>query len=81
MVQQTGDAPEPDTRHNPNFKLAVSREMPGAWWDVQEWRPDQGLREGGAWRDLLTHLDLERALEALARMGAILPNPRRETRP
>jgi hypothetical protein len=81
MAQQTGGAPEPSARHNPNFKLAVSREMPGAWWDVQEWRPDQGLREGGAWRGLLAHLDLERAMDALARTGAILPSPSHEARP
>ena len=73
LTQQPEDKPRPEPRHNPNFKLAVSSKMPGAWWDVQEWRPDLCLERRGAWRALLTHLDLERAMEALARMGAILP--------
>ena len=78
---EPGQNPRRSAGHNPNFKLAVSSKMPGAWWDVQEWHPDPGLKTGGAWRALLTHLDLERAMEALTRMGAILPGPRHESKP
>ena len=68
----------PDRRapaHRPDFKMAMSRVMPGSWWEVLEWHPNLGERGCGGWRALLTHLDLEDALAALARMGAITPSP------